>query len=180
MTGRLLLALHFNSDSFNSIMNVQKLTREELHYADVIFKLRIHECNGQAYEDLFVSVFEKRRPGFKPVKPHGQAGDRKNDGYVQETGSYFQVYAPEDASQKITEAITKAKNDFAGLKAFWDSISPIKEYRFVFNDKFKGPYPEVEKALVDIRKAHQLSVSECLFVTIKSSRGELLCSSIVL
>lgn len=44
----------------------------------MMFKLRVHECNGQAYEDLFVSVMGKRYPQFKPVKPHGNVGDRKN------------------------------------------------------------------------------------------------------
>src|ERR1035441_10336754 len=97
-------------------MATHQLTCEELHYASVMFKLRVHECNGQAYEDLFVSVIGRRYPKFKPVKPHGRVGDRKNDGYVAETGSYFQVFAPEDASQKVTNAVSKAKVDFKGLK----------------------------------------------------------------
>ena len=104
-----------------------------------MFKLRVHECNGQAYEDLFVSVIGRRYPKFKPVKPHGRVGDRKNDGYVAETGSYFQVFAPEDASQKVTNAVSKAKVDFKGLKEYWDKIAPLKEFRFVLNDKFHGP-----------------------------------------
>lgn len=143
-------------------MPAQQLTREEYFFADTLFRLRIYECDGQAYEDLFVSVFEKCRPGFKAIKPHGKAGDRKNDGYVVQTGSYYQVYAPEDASHKVSEAIKKAKVDFAGLKAFWESISPIKEYRFVLNDKFNGPYPDIERTLSEISSEHALSACECV------------------
>jgi len=143
-------------------MVTHKLSREELHYAMVMFKLRVHECDGQAYEDLFVSVIGKRYPRFKPVKPHGNTGDRKNDGYIADTGSYFQVYAPENASRNIVHAIEKAKVDFEGLKAYWEKIAPLKEFRFVLNDKFNGPYPEVEKALSEIGKANDLKVCECM------------------
>ncbi|MBZ4231317.1 hypothetical protein LAN31_22090, partial [Mycobacterium tuberculosis] len=35
-------------------------------------------------------------PGFERVKPHGNIGDRGNDGWVCGVGVYYQVYAPED------------------------------------------------------------------------------------
>jgi hypothetical protein len=136
------------------------ITVEELHFARVKFQLLIHQCNGQAYEDLFTGVLQKRYPGFKPVKPQGAIGDRKNDGYEANKGKYYQVYAPEDSDSNINKAIEKAKDDFIGLKQYWESISPIREYRFVLNDKFKGAYPTIEKALSEIKQIHGLQACE--------------------
>ena len=136
-------------------------TAEEIHIARVKFQLLIHQCNGQAYEDLFTSVLQRRYSGFKPVKPQGTFGDRKNDGYDASSGRYYQVYAPENSDSKIGEAIEKAQRDFAGLKKFWEPIASIKEFRFVFNDKFKGPYPEIEKALSEMKAVYKLGACEC-------------------
>src|SRR4051812_10269219 len=117
------------------------LTKEEIHYAIVKFRLLVHEADNQAYENLFIAVMTKRDPSIKPIKPQGTIGDKKNDGYSSKNGSYYQVYAPEKSDDKVPDAVEKAKGDFSGLKAYWDSIAPVKEYRFVFNDKFRGPYP---------------------------------------
>jgi hypothetical protein len=139
------------------IMN--PLTREEMRYASLQFQVLIYASNGQAYEDLFVRVMSERSPSFKPVKPHGAAGDKKNDGYDPPHGRYYQVFAPENSSESVVTAVSKARQDFTGLLAYWNSISPIREFRFVYNDKFHGPYPELEAELHAIGQENELSVS---------------------
>ena len=53
------------------------------------FKLRIHESNGNAFEDLFCDVMRASNKNFKKVKPQGRIGDRKNDGFIQSEGKYY-------------------------------------------------------------------------------------------
>ncbi len=134
-----------------------ELTREEIHFGRTQFHLLIYRSNGQQYQDLFVRIMSSRRAGFKTVKPHGKQGDRKNDGYEQEAGRYFQIYAPENPSAAVAAAVKKAVEDFKGLKEFWEKVSPIREYRFAFNDKYLGPYPEIETALTQLGKENGLA-----------------------
>lgn len=42
----------------------------------------------------------KAEPNFQPVKAYGNIGDRKNDGFVSQTGIYYQVYAPRDVNKE--------------------------------------------------------------------------------
>jgi hypothetical protein len=135
------------------------LTREEISYAALQFQVLVHTANGQAYQDLFVRVMSGRSSTFKPIKPHGAAGDKKNDGYDAKYGRYYQVFAPEKPSESILTAAAKARRDFGGLLAYWNSISPIREFFFVYNDKFHGPYPELEFELHGIGEDNNLSVS---------------------
>lgn len=116
------------------------------------FRLLIHESEGQAFEDLFVKIMQYANVNFVPVKPHGSDGDRKNDGYDPSKGIYFQVYAPEDASKRPYNTIKKLLKDFEGLQAYWNSYTPIQEFYFVINDKYKGVYPKVHTRLKKIQK----------------------------
>ena len=128
--------LDISLDGF--ILVPMELTREEAHYARVEFQLLIYQSNGQQYQDLFVRVMSDRRPGFKAIKPHGNQGDRKNDGYEPKEGRYYQVFAPENPNKAVAAAVKKAREDFVGLSKYWQKISPIRDFRFVFNDKFLG------------------------------------------
>ncbi|MCT7023062.1 hypothetical protein M1743_23715, partial [Salmonella enterica subsp. enterica serovar Saintpaul] len=78
-----------------------------------------------------------KSPDFQQVKPYGNIGDRKNDGFIKGQGVYYQVYAPEDASNNVLAAVNKIKDDFEGLRDYWHDICPIKKYYFVLNDKYK-------------------------------------------
>lgn len=120
------------------------------------FRLLVHESEGQKYEDLFIKIMGYANPEFRPIKPHGNAGDRGNDGYVHEEGIYYQVYAPEDLPKNTTTAISKMKEDFQKLLAYWDPISPIKEYYFVVNDKYKGGTHHIINALENLKEEHKL------------------------
>ena len=67
-------------------------------------RLFVYEADAQQYENLFIKIMGAYKKGFQPVKPHGNIGDRGNDGWVKDEGIYYQVYAPED--------ITKNSLDF--------------------------------------------------------------------
>jgi hypothetical protein len=133
---------------------------EQKVIARVLFKLKVYEANGKAYEDLFVRVMEASHKDFRKIKPHGSDGDRKNDGYIPSSGSYFQVFAPEDLSQTVSKAVAKLKEDFQGLKIYWDTIHKIRSWYFAHNDKYSGTYPGIEKALNEIMTAHSLEACE--------------------
>ena len=57
--------------------------------------LEILKADGQAYEDLLVTIQRGLDSSFRLVKPQGNKGDKKNDGFASDGGKYFQVYAPE-------------------------------------------------------------------------------------
>ena len=57
-----------------SIMNNQKKA-----LARKLFKLKIHEANGQAFEDIFTAIMNYVESDFQSIKPWGNIGDRKND-----------------------------------------------------------------------------------------------------
>ena len=122
-----------------------------------LFRLRVHEAKAAEYQRLFETVMHYRDPNFIPIRPYGNIGDRKNDGYIPATGTYFQVYAPEDPSgQNPTKAATKAADDFAGLIRHWDRATPIQVFRFVYNDAYRGSTPPLEEALARIRKQYSV------------------------
>jgi hypothetical protein len=129
-----------------------------------MFRLRVHEAKGTEFQHLFEQVMQYRYPGFKAIKPHGNVGDRKNDGYIASLGRYFQVYAPEEphTNDSAVAAARKAAKDFAGLVAYWQKIAAVKEYRFVFNDEYRGTPPPLEEALAAIQKDHGISASVML------------------
>lgn len=137
-------------------MSTEPLTRTQELFARVMFKNRILESNGQRYQDLFVDVMTRRDVGFIPVKPQGRRGDQGNDGFIPDAGRYFQVYAPEDPKDKATVAAQKASDDFEKLKANWHQDAPIVDYRFVFNDKYQGAFPEILHALAELQRTHGL------------------------
>ena len=133
------------------------LTPDDLLIARRLFALQVYKRDGQSYEDFFTEIMRYHDPAFRAVKPQGPIGDRKNDGFIDTTGTYFQVYAPEDSSHKQTETIEKIVTDFAGLKKNWDKALPINEYYFVLNDRYKGAYPTVHAELLKIKNDHKLT-----------------------
>lgn len=124
------------------------------------FKLLVHEADGQRYEDLFVKIMSYIDPGFKAVKPHGNIGDRGNDGWVSGGGQYYQCYAPEDLPSNTESAIAKMKHDFATLKGYWEKTSPVKEFFFVLNDKYHGAPPHIYTAVQELKVTHGLTHAE--------------------
>ena len=129
------------------------LSREEKLIARKLFQLEIHKRSGQAYEDFFVRIMQLSFPEFIPVKPQGQYGDRKNDGFIKSTGQYYQVYAPQDPSVKEKATIEKLVTDFSGLYSYWNTqVAPVQEFYFVLNDKYQGAYASLHPELTKIEK----------------------------
>lgn len=126
------------------------LEKGDRYIADILFRIKILQYKGQAFEDFFVFVMTKAEPNFQPVKAYGNIGDRKNDGFVSQTGIYYQVYAPRDVNKEKTvgDAVKKLETDFKGLYDKWNNICAIKKFYFVVNDRYEGlPAPIIQKAL---------------------------------
>ncbi|MDQ1593236.1 MAG: hypothetical protein QOG71_3863 [Pyrinomonadaceae bacterium] len=102
----------------------------------------------------------KANKKFKPVKPHGPSGDHKNDGFASDTRAYYQVYSPEDIRRTQADALRKLKEDFSGLKKFWNGISDVRRYFFVINDRYHGVYPDIYKEIARIKKKYKLEEAD--------------------
>jgi hypothetical protein len=133
------------------------MTSDEKSLLRHLFKNKIYEADGQKFEDLFTKIMNYVYPDFKQIKPKGSIGDRKNDGYIESQGIYFQVYAPEDIANSYTGTIKKLESDFKGLMEYWNSVTPVKEFYFVVNDKYKGIYPDSEQIMTKLKKDNNLN-----------------------
>ena len=120
------------------------------------FRLKVHESNGAEYQKLFAQIMTSAISGFQSVKPHGNIGDRGNDGWIKSTGTYYQVYAPEDLPKNTETAIKKAKDDYKKLNEYWNKISKIQYFYLVLNDQFHGVSPHISKVLQEIRTEFNL------------------------
>jgi hypothetical protein len=149
------------------------LSRTQRELARCVFELRIRQAKGDTFQDLFNAVMQRRYPSFVPMRPYGNVGDRGNDGYVAETGTFFQVYAPKDPSTTVAEAARKAQTDFAKLTAHWAKSHTIKCYRFVFNDEFGGSVVPIEAALAAITKNHKIPATVFLAKDLESEAFQL-------
>lgn len=137
------------------------MSPERKMMARVLFQLKIHKSNGAAFERLFADVMQYARPDLDKIKPYGNQGDRGNDAYQKNDGRYFQMYAPEEPANTKQEAIVKAKTDFeTKLLPHWSGFCPVKEYYFVFNDKYHGTSFPIEKELAQIKETHSLNAAE--------------------
>lgn len=125
-----------------------------------MFHLQIHEADGQRFEDLFLKVMNYKSRDFQAVKPYGNIGDRKNDGWIESENTYFQVYAPSDITKSINDAVSKLRVDFEGLYFHWNSLCKIKKFYFVLNDKYKGSPPQLQQEILKIKSEFGLDVAK--------------------
>ena len=126
------------------------------YIARIMLQNKIYTCQGQAYEDLFGQIMQRSNGNFNLVKAHGNSGDKKNDGYDKTSGTFYQVYAPDDISKPSTirDGVKKLRDDFDGLYKFWSVLCPIRKYCFVINDKYKGVAPELHQELFRLSKEY--------------------------
>jgi hypothetical protein len=130
-------------------MNVQEKT-----VARQLFQNKILKADGQIFENIFSAVMNYAETDFQQIKPWGNIGDRKNDGYIKTKGIFYQVYAPEDIRKSYINVVSKLKEDFDGLKKQW---SPVNEFYFVVNDKYKGVNADCERIIQEIKISNDLS-----------------------
>ena len=135
------------------------MTSQEKTLARILFQSKIRSSDGNAFEELFSQIMCYSDAEFKQIKPWGNIGDRKNDGFIQSKGIYFQVYAPEEIIDKYPDAIKKLKVDFKGLLSQWN---PVNEFYFVINDKYKGVNADVIQTMSSIVKDNNLNNGDIL------------------
>ena len=135
------------------------MTREDKLLARILFKNKIHESHGEAFEGIFTKIMSYKEPTFRQIRPWGRCGDRKNDGYIPEKGIYYQVYAPIEPTTKYNEALKKAKEDFEGLIKKWDNVL---EYYFVFNDKYNNAPAIMYDELDEIKTKYDLENTDII------------------
>lgn len=103
---------------------------------DTELELIFHRLDGLSFQRFFNELMTYGVNGFCPVR---QKLDGGNDGFVQKTGTFYQVYAPESVNSASTKiAISKLADDFDKLAKNWHYITNLNEYIFVINEKFKG------------------------------------------
>lgn len=127
----------------------------DIHYLKAQFYNRIYKKNGTEFQGFFEDIMEKAFPDFKKIKPCGAKGDAGNDGFREEKGIYYQVYSPETPKILYSKAAKKLKEDFEKLKKGWNQISSIREYYFVFNDKYDGSAIELEQAKSELKETNK-------------------------
>lgn len=128
----------------------------EKYIARIMFQNKIYSADGQMYENLFTSVMQRMNPNFEQVKPYGNIGDWKNDGFDKTSGTYYQVYAPEDIARANTpdNATKKLNEDFDGVYKHWNTVCPINSFNYVINDKYKNLPPQIHNAVLELGKKH--------------------------
>ena len=137
------------------------MTPQQKQLARVFFQLKVHKSNGFGFEQLFANVMQYAQPNFVKIKPYGNQGDRGNDGYVKQLGRYYQMFSPEDPADKHLAAINKAQQDFVEkLLPYWGAFCAVREYFFVFNDKYHGTSYPLEQTLAAIKTAHNLDEAQ--------------------
>jgi hypothetical protein len=117
------------------------------NYLSQQFQIKIYSKNGTEFQSFFEDILEKAYPDFIKIKPYGKEGDAGNDGYRKKAGVYYQVYSPRTSQVNEATAAKKLEEDFHKLKKGWDEISKIKEYNFVFNDKYDGSIQRLEETI---------------------------------
>ena len=132
------------------------MNSQEKALARQLFQNKIFRADGQVFEDIFTAIMNYAEADFRSIKPWGNIGDRKNDGYIKNKGKFYQVYAPEDIRKSYTDAVNKLKTDFDGLKSHWNSVN---EFYVVINDKYKGVNADCEQTIQEIKEKHHLGTN---------------------
>lgn len=120
-------------------------------FYELKFEVAFYEKGGNEFQDFFSKIMEKCHPGdFVRVRPWGNVGDRKNDGYLRSKRTLFQVYAPNDMT--ANEAIIKINEDFHGAIPYWQKY--FDNWIFVHNSR-KGLGPQITAILLELTTYHE-------------------------
>ena len=125
-------------------------------FFELEFKLAFYSKKGIEFENWFAEIMEMRHPDdFKRVRPWGNSGDRKNDGYLPSKRTMFQVYAPNELAER--EALNKIDEDYSGAVQYWEKY--FDKWVFVHNS-IKGLSPGVRQKLLDLDAQGPFSVDD--------------------
>lgn len=114
------------------------------------FRIAFLERKGKAFEDLFSKIMGHASPGdFQAVRPYGNRGDLKCDGYRASDRTVFQCYAP--SAMKLPNLLAKMDEDFNGAVAHWGDR--MGRWSFVHNEDDGLPADATQK-LVDLSTAN--------------------------
>lgn len=129
------------------------MNANDLYMMTERFRYEVRKSDGNDFENLFTKLMHAKDNSFHQVKPQGKLGDKKNDGFTDDKGEFYQVYAPEDLSSKDANALTKLNEDFTGLVSYWPQHGfTIKKFRYVVNDKYKGVGPTTYAGIQQLKK----------------------------
>jgi hypothetical protein len=119
-------------------------------FYELMFENSFMKKKADEFQDFFASIMEKRYPGdFIRIRPWGQAGDHKNDGYLRSRRILFQSYAPD--KMQVRRCIAKIAKDFDGALLYWKDY--FDTWIFVHNAP-KGLGPQVKRTLLDLGVRH--------------------------
>lgn len=119
-------------------------------FYELKFENAFYEKGGNEFQDFFSKIMEKCHPGdFLRVRPWGNDGDRKNDGYLCSQRTLFQVYAPNEMN--ASDAVAKINADFHGALQYWEKY--FDKWIFVHNSR-KGLGPQITIKLLELNNYH--------------------------
>jgi hypothetical protein len=119
-------------------------------YYEMAFRVAYLESDGTAFQNLFSSLMEKRYPGdFVRVRPWGNVGDRKNDGYLGSQRRMCQCYAPR--GMHLPKLLAKIEEDFREAVPYWKKHFDV--WTFVHND-IDGLPPDALSLLLNLSAEH--------------------------
>jgi hypothetical protein len=122
-----------------------------LAWHELRFRLACAEKTGDEFQTFFESIMEKVDPSFMQVKASGKSGDWKCDGIGQDSGTYFQVYAPEGL--KVAETKKKIEEDFWGVLEKWGD--KVQIWVFVWSAATHGLPPEIANLIQELREKRE-------------------------
>jgi len=118
-------------------------------YYEVLFERDFLKKTATEFQDFFSEIMEKCHPGdFQRVRPWGNVGDRKNDGYLASQKILFQVYAPNE--MEAAKTIAKMDDDYREAMPHWQRY--FTTWAFVHNSR-QGLAPDVARKLLDLDEA---------------------------
>jgi len=132
------------------MMGEKPMEQIEKAYYEGKFENEFLKAKGNAFQTFFNDLMSRAyKSDYMPCRPWGNRGDRKNDGFLKSERRLFQVYAPNEMTER--EAIDKIREDFEGAKAFWGKH--FDKWAFVHN-AYNGIPAHVQKEMLDLEQAN--------------------------
>lgn len=122
----------------------------EKAYYETRFENEFLKAKGNAFQTFFNNLMGRAyKSDYMPCRPWGNRGDQKNDGFLKSERRLFQVYAPNEMTEK--EAINKIREDFEAAKDFWGKH--FDKWTFVHN-AYDGIPPHVQNTMLELEQAN--------------------------